>query len=290
MPPQASSPPEPALYLIATPIGNTEDITLRALRLLETVDVLACEDTRTTKKLCQHCTLTPKGQFVSYHDHNGAEARPGLLKALESGKSVALVSEAGTPLVSDPGYKLVLACLEQGHKVIPIPGASAALAGLTLSGLPSDQFLFLGFPPQRQQARRAWLQEKVSLTYTLILYESAKRLPASLADIETVFGARPLCLLRELTKQFESRYSGSAADLLPQLGDSIPLKGECVVVIGPNPEPQALTQAATHTLLSALLEKLSVKDAADVAAKITNSPKKDLYTQALALKEQGQNQ
>ena len=210
----ASKPAEPVppgLYLTAVPIGNARDITLRALDMLAAVDAIACEDTRVTGKLLGLYGIS--GSLISYHDHNADKMRPAILKRIAQGQSVALVSDAGTPLISDPGYKLVRAAQDQGLTVTCLPGASAPLAGLLLSGLPSDRFLFAGFAPSRSAARRAFFASLSPVQATLVFFESAKRLPASLADLAATLGDREAAVTRELTKRFEEARRGTLASL-----------------------------------------------------------------------------
>jgi len=215
------------LYLIATPIGNLEDITLRALRILREVDVIACEDTRQTQKLLHHYGLDKR--TISYHEHNEALRAPELVAQLESGANVALVSDAGTPLVSDPGYRLVVKAIERGVQVVPIPGASAVMAALAASGLPTDTFQFLGFLPARSSQRRKFLAGLKEASATLIFFEAPHRIRETLADIAEVLGPRPVVLARELTKIHEQFLRGTAEELLRS---PLPQKGEFTVLIG----------------------------------------------------------
>src|SRR5690606_18997890 len=191
----------PGLYVTATPIGNLADVTLRALSVLMSADLVLCEDTRVTRRLLDRFGLRP--QLLAYHEHNAASVRPRVLERLGAGESVALVSDAGTPLVSDPGYKLVQAAIEAGHQVFPIPGASAVLAALVAAGLPTDRFFFEGFLPPKAGQRKARIAALAEIPATLVLYESGPRLAASLADLAAGFGARNAAVCRELTKKFE---------------------------------------------------------------------------------------
>jgi 16S rRNA (cytidine1402-2'-O)-methyltransferase len=219
------------LYLVATPIGNLEDITLRALRILrEEVAVIACEDTRQTQKLLEHFQI--RKPLVSYHEHNEANRTEQILTTLERGESVALVSDAGTPLISDPGYRVVHEAVGKGYLVVPLPGASAALAALAASGLPTDQFRFIGFLPPKAGARRRMLQSLTAETATVIAYESPHRILESLGDMAEIFGARPLVLARELTKLHEEFLRGPAAVILEELERRGSVKGEITLVIG----------------------------------------------------------
>ncbi|MFN4089998.1 MAG: 16S rRNA (cytidine(1402)-2'-O)-methyltransferase, partial [Alphaproteobacteria bacterium] len=221
---------EPGLHLVATPIGNLEDITLRALRVLREADLVACEDTRHTGRLLRHYGIAAK--LVPYHDHNADEARPRLLRRLADGGKLALVSDAGTPLVSDPGFKLVRAARAQGSRVTAVPGACAAIVALQLSGLPPDRFLFAGFLPPRRAARRATLEELRAVPATLIFYEGPSRLAGALADMRDVFGDRPAAVARELTKLFEEVRAETLGELAAVYG-AAPAKGEVVVLVGP---------------------------------------------------------
>ncbi len=266
---------------MATPIGNLGDITLRALDLLAAADLVACEDSRVTRKL-----LTAHGigrPLTAYHEHNAERVRPRLIEALEKGKSVALVSDAGTPLVSDPGYKLVQAALEAGQEVTAAPGPSAALAALLLSGLPSDRFLFAGFLPAKAGARRTALAELTRVPATLIFFESGRRLGACLADMAEVLGARPAALARELTKRFEEVRRGSLAELAAQVAEAGPPKGEiCLVVGGFAGDPEAGAEDLDRQLKAALAGS-SLRDAVAAVAAETGLPRKRVYERALQL-------
>ena len=283
-PEDRAGPPLPGLHIVATPIGNAADITLRALHLLRSVDLIACEDTRVTAKLARiHGFRTPQ---IAYHDHNGERVRPQLLARLAAGASIALVSDAGTPLISDPGYKLVRAAIAEGHPVHVAPGASAPLAALVLSGLPSDRFLFAGFLPPRTVGRRRELEELSGLSATLLFFESGPRLAACLADMTAVLGARPAAVARELTKLYEEVRRASLPDLAAHYEKAGPPRGEIVIVVGP-PEEEA-TKAGPEEVdaaLSRALEKHSVRDAAGLVAAATGMPRRDLYARALALQQ-----
>jgi 16S rRNA (cytidine1402-2'-O)-methyltransferase len=282
--PSPAKAPAPGLYVVATPIGNAGDITLRALEVLRGAAVIACEDTRTTGSLMARLgigtALTP------YHEHNAARQRPALLARLDRGEAVALVSDAGTPLVNDPGYKLTTAAIDAGHPVIPIPGPSAPLAALVASGLPSDRFLFAGFPPPKDKARRAFIAGLAGVPATLILFESARRLPETLAALAEGLGDRPAAVCRELTKLYEE----TRRDPLPALAEHYarmgPPKGEVVIVIGP-PDPDAGRDVSPEDmddrLRAALAEGLGTKDAAARVAAETGAHRRDLYRRALAL-------
>lgn len=273
----------PGLYIVATPIGNARDITLRALDVLAGAAAIAAEDTRVARRLLDiHGVRAPA--LVRYDEHAAARARPGLLARLDAGEAVALTTDAGTPMVSDPGYRLIRAAIAAGHRIVPIPGASAALAALTLAGLPSDRFLFAGFPPARSGQRRQWLAELAETPATLIFFESVRRLAASLADMAAVLGEREACVGRELTKLYEEARRGSLAELAAHYGEAGPPKGEATVVVGPPAPKAAPAQADVDTLLATLLEEMSVKDAARTAADRTGLGRGGLYRRALELK------
>ena len=273
----------PGLYLVATPIGNLADISLRALDVLAKADLVACEDTRRTRKL-----LSAHGigaALTSYHEHNATRVRPRLMERLKSGESVALVSDAGTPLVSDPGYKLVEAAIASGIAVTAIPGASAGLAALTVSGLPTDRFFFAGFLPARAAARRRALGELAAIEASLVIYESARRLPAALADMAQVLGPRQGAVARELTKLHEEVRRGTLSELADHYGGAGPPKGEVVVVVGP-PERGGRATLAAQDLdakLGAALGRASLRDAVAAVTAETGLPRKRVYARALEL-------
>jgi len=273
----------PGLYLVATPIGNLGDITLRALQALAGADLIACEDTRVTRKLLdRYAIATP---LTPYHDHNAAKARPGLLRRLAEGAAIALVSDAGTPLISDPGYKLVRAAQDGGHLVTALPGPSSVLTALTVAGLPTDQFFFAGFLPPKQAARRARIAELAPLPATLVLFESGPRIAATLADLAAGLGAnREAALCRELTKLHEEVRRGELASLAEACaGDE--LRGEIVVVIAPPQAPVQMGAAESEGLLREALERLSLKDAVAEVAQLTGKRRREIYQSALALQQ-----
>ena len=277
-------PLETALYLVATPIGNLGDITLRALETLAGADVLACEDTRVTRVLLERYGI--RGRPYAYHEYNANEVGPRLIKALEEGKSVALVSDAGTPLVSDPGYRLGQLAIDAGHRVVPIPGASAPLAALVGSGLPNDAFLFVGFLPAKDKARRDRLAALAEIPATLIFFESPHRIGATLAAAADVFGVeRQASVCRELTKTFEEFRRGGVGELAEYYSDKA-VKGEIVLVIGPPLEHEAPSGADIDGLLMKLAADLPVAKAAGEAARQTGLARKDLYQRLLDLKGQ----
>jgi 16S rRNA (cytidine1402-2'-O)-methyltransferase len=280
---RASSPPaEPGLYVVATPIGNLRDITLRALDILGGVSRVYAEDTRVARKLLDAYGLRPK--LAAYHEHSAEVARTEILAALAAGESVALISDAGTPLISDPGFKLARAVIEAGHRVLPIPGASALLAGLVVSGLPSDRFLFAGFLPVKQGARRTALAELGEIDATLVFFESGPRLAESLADMAAVLGERPAAVARELTKLFEETRRGSLPALVAHYVEAGAPKGEIVVIVGP---PLGRAEVSDEVLDAFLQQALShgVKEAAQRAADALGVPRKRAYARALALKD-----
>lgn len=272
----------PGLYIVATPIGNIEDVTLRALKVLRAADLIVCEDTRVSAKLLARYAIATAR--IAYHDHNAERMRPLLLERLEAGASVALISDAGTPLVSDPGLKLVREAVSRGIAVTTLPGASSALAALVLSGLPTDRFLFAGFLPAKAGARRAALAELRGVPATLVLLESAPRLAASLADMAAELGDRPAAVARELTKLHEEVRRGPLAALAAHYRDAGPPKGELVVVVGP-PEPQAapVSGDALDAALAASLAEMGVKDAAAAVAAALSLPRRTVYARALTL-------
>jgi 16S rRNA (cytidine1402-2'-O)-methyltransferase len=268
------------LHIVATPIGNLGDITLRALGALAAADLIACEDTRVTRKLLdRYAIATP---LTPYHDHNAAKARPALLRRLGEGAAIALVSDAGTPLVSDPGFKLVRAAQEAGHLVTALPGPSALLAALTVAGLPTDQFLFVGFLPPKQTARRARIAELASIPSTLVLYETGPRIAATLADLAAGLGPREAALCRELTKLHEEVRRGDL-DSLAQGCAAAEVRGEIVVVVAPPPAAARPSDEDAAALLRDALSRVSLKDAVAEVAAATGLPRRDLYQRALAL-------
>lgn len=271
------------LYVVATPIGNLGDITLRALATLAGADLIACEDTRVTRKLLDRYGITTP--LAPYHDHNAAKARPALLRRLAEGGSVALVSDAGTPLVSDPGYKLVCAAQEAGHSVTAIPGASAVLAALAVAGLPTDQFLFAGFLPPKQSARHARIAELAAIPSTIVLFEAGPRLAATLADLAAGLGTRDAAICRELTKLHEEIRRGDLR-ALTQSAETGETRGEFVLVIGPPSAAERPSADDAEALLREALTKSSLKDAVAAIAQSTGLPRRQLYQQALELTKQ----
>jgi 16S rRNA (cytidine1402-2'-O)-methyltransferase len=269
------------LYLVATPIGNLEDITLRALRILKEVDQIACEDTRHTLKLLNHYDIHKP--LVSYHEHNEITRAPELVHALEQGASIALVSDAGMPLVSDPGYRLVALAIRHRVPVVPIPGASALVAALAASGLPNEEFLFVGFLPARSNERRRTLEHLRIEDRTLIFYEAPHRIAESVADALEILGDRPACIAREVTKMHEEFRRGKLSELVKELEER-PAKGEITLVIGPEdavPGAHADTSQSLAARVDELMHqaKLDRKEALKLAAKERGITKRDAYKQ-----------
>jgi 16S rRNA (cytidine1402-2'-O)-methyltransferase len=278
-----TAPPLAAgLHLVATPIGNLRDVSVRALEILAAADVIACEDTRVTRKLLSHYGIaTP---LTPYHDHNAATARPKLITRLAEGARVALVSDAGTPLVSDPGYRLVTAAQAAGHPVTAAPGASAVLAALAVAGLPTDRFFFEGFLPAKEAARRTRIAELTRIPATLVLFETGPRLAAALADLVAGLGDREAAICRELTKLHEEVRRGTLGELARIYRELPEPRGEIVIVAAPPAEPQPAGAEEVDALLRNALGRLSVKDAVDEVAGISGQPRRDVYRRALALK------
>lgn len=275
----------PGLYLVATPIGTARDITLRALDILAQADAIAAEDTRTARKLMEiHGVAVAGRPLVAYHDHSGAATRDRLTAMIAEGRSVAYVSEAGTPLVADPGYQLSRAVIAAELPVFAAPGASAVLAALAVSGLPSDRFLFAGFPPQARGALQTWLADLVRIEATLILYESPRRVHRLLDVLsETVGAERQIALCRELTKRFEEVLRGTVEEVRTAIADRA-LKGEIVLVVGKGAPVQASAESMEDALRQAL-ETMSVKDAAAHVAADLGLKKRDVYQAALTLEK-----
>ncbi len=271
----------PGLHFIATPIGAARDITLRALDILAGSDVLAAEDTRTLRHLMEIHGVALNGRPLwAYHDHNGEAVRPRILAALAEGKSVAYASEAGTPLVADPGYQLSKAAIAAGHVVLAAPGPSAVLAALTVSGLPSDKFMFVGFPPNTSAARLSFLSEMAQIPATLVFYESPKRLSKLLTDMVSSLGEeRRAVVCRELTKKFEETTRGSLGELVAVF-DGVAIKGEIVVLVDRDHKAKA-DPITVETALRSALAQMSVKDAAAMVAESLALPRRDVYQVAL---------
>ena len=266
------------LYLVATPIGNLGDISLRALETLAVADCIACEDTRVTLKLIERYGIaTP---LLAYHEHNSEEALPKILARLAERQSVVLVSDAGTPLISDPGYRLVRAAIEAGHPVTAVPGASAVLAALSLAALPTDRFYFEGFLPPKQSARRKRITELSAIPATLVLFESGPRLAASLADLAAGFGKRQAAICRELTKLHEEIRRNDLTQLARDYAEGRETRGEIVIVISPPPEKKVADSDIDDLLRQALL-RVSLKDAVSEVALVTGRARREVYQRAL---------
>ncbi|MBU0799637.1 MAG: 16S rRNA (cytidine(1402)-2'-O)-methyltransferase [Alphaproteobacteria bacterium] len=281
-----TTPLAPGLYLVATPIGNLRDITLRALDVLAAADLVVCEDTRVSGKLMQAYGI--KAKLLPYNDHNAGKQRGPIIEKLSAGGRVALISDAGTPLISDPGYKLVRDCLDLGLMVTTLPGANAVLPAIQLSGLPSDRFTFAGFAPPKSTARREWLRPLLAAPGTLVTYESGPRLAASLADMAAVLGDdRPAAVVREITKMFEESRRGTLRELADHYAAADTTRGEIVIVIGEGIEAQA-DEAQVDVMLLSALKTMSVRDAAAHVATATGLPKKQIYERALAVQADDQ--
>jgi 16S rRNA (cytidine1402-2'-O)-methyltransferase len=284
--PTDAQPPLPAgLYVVATPIGNRDDITLRAIRTLAAVDMVAAEDTRDTARLLRGYGIDAK--LISYHEHNEARRTPQLLQRLEEGERIALVSDAGTPSVSDPGYRLIQAAAAAGLTVIPIPGVSAAVSALSVSGLPTDRFLFVGFAPKKKGKRHQLLTELAHLPYTLVLYESPRRIIDLLVEMEAALGPRPAVLGREMTKRHEEFLRGSLADIRTALEKRAEIKGEITLLVGGGTQAAAANWADVE---AALVEALaagqdSLANITKAIAKSHHRPRAEVYARALELKK-----
>jgi 16S rRNA (cytidine1402-2'-O)-methyltransferase len=274
------APLGPGLYLVATPIGNLGDITLRALEVLTAADLVLVEDTRVSGKLLAAHAI--KAKLDRYDEHSAPRVRPKILSALAAGARVALISDAGTPLVSDPGYRLVKEAVAQGSAVFPIPGASAAMAALTVAGLPTNRFLFAGFPPPRSAARKTFLEELAPIRATLIFFEGGSRLAASLADMAEIFGVREAAVARELTKLHETVIRGPL-DALAGDPRFVAPKGEIVVLVGPGEDAEATDEQADAALAEAL-SRVGPAEAASEVARALRRPRRELYARALALR------
>jgi len=273
------------LYIVATPIGNLEDMTYRAVRILGEVDLIAAEDTRHSLKLLNHFSISKP--MTSYFDHNQQFKGERILNALRQGKSVALISDAGTPCVSDPGYQLVRDAVAKNIPVVPIPGACAAVAALSASGLPTDRFTFAGFPPSRQGKRRSFLAEMANLPGTLVLYEAPHRLEDTLRDILAVFGDRQIVVAREITKFYEELLRGSVREVVENLAEK-KVRGEVVILIAQgeaiHKESEPLTVILRRLMVSG---ELSVRDAARKASDLTGVSRSEAYSEAVKLREVG---
>ena len=272
------------LIIISTPIGNLGDITQRAAHLLAQADIIACEDTRQTRKLLSLLSISSSAELWAYHDHNGAKVRPKLINVMKAGQQVALASDAGTPLISDPGYKLVTACLENDIPVTAAPGPTAPIVALTLSGLPSDRFSFQGFVPQKKKAARDALVESRLLTMTQIWFETPKRLAATLKMMAGIYGNRYCVIARELTKLHETLYRGMLTDLAKQFESAPILKGELVLVVdGADKHASLVSIEKIRELLRARMHKMSLRDAVEEVEDLSGLPRKQIYQLALSI-------
>ena len=277
-----ASKPAPGLYVVATPIGNLGDITLRALQILAGCDLVLCEDKRVSKGLLVHFGISTA--LMSYHEHNAEAKRPEILARLGKGEAIALISDAGTPLISDPGYRLVEAALEHGLSVVPVPGPSALLAALVAAGLPTDRFFFEGFLPAKSAERRRRLRVLEGVPGTLVFYEAPHRIVETLADCSAVFGDRQAAVARELTKRFETVRRGSLAALADAFSGEAPPRGEIVLLVAPpSGESEVLSDDLIDAELGALMATLSAKDAAAVVAAKLGLPKRQVYARAITL-------
>jgi 16S rRNA (cytidine1402-2'-O)-methyltransferase len=271
----------PGLHLVATPIGNLGDITLRALETLAGVDIVACEDTRITRRLIERFSIT--ATLKQYHEHNAEQARPKILEALARGSSIALVSDAGTPLISDPGFKLVREVSAAGFAVIALPGPSSVLAALSVAALPTDRFFFEGFLPSKQHARRTRLSELARIDATLVMFESGARVQECLHDLAAVMGERDAAICREMTKLHEEVRRATVSELAA-LSDTLETRGEFVLVIGPPAADAGLmNDDALDDLLRTSLARGSVKDAVAHAVEVSGRPRREIYARALEL-------
>ena len=274
------------LTIVATPIGNLWDITLRALEILASADIVACEDTRVTRKLLEHYGISTP--LIAYHDHNAETVRPKILERLAAGGAVALVSDAGTPLISDPGYRLVREAVEGGHAVTAAPGASSALMALTVAGLPTDRFFFEGFLPAKEAARRGRIAELARIPATLVLFESGPRLAETLADLAAGLGAREAAVARELTKLHEEVRRGELPSLATTYTAGAETRGEMVIVIAP-PQAEQANPDDIDALLARALTRTTVKEAVAEVASATGAPRRAVYSRALELAKAGKN-
>jgi 16S rRNA (cytidine1402-2'-O)-methyltransferase len=270
------------LKIVATPVGNLGDLSPRAADALAKADIIACEDTRQTRKLLQLCQIDSPARLLAYHDHNGAKMRPKLLAALQQGQQVALVSDAGTPLISDPGYKLVTACHEAGIAVTSLPGPAAPIIALSMAGLPSDRFVFQGFVPDQTGRAKSRIAESAGWPITQIWFESPRRLAMTLQLMAEMLGPREAVVARELTKLHEELHRGTLVDLAAYYQEHGPPKGELVLLIGP--AAAAPPDAAELTgLLEQALASQSLKDSVAAVAEATGMPRRDIYRLALSL-------
>lgn len=285
----ATEPLPAGLYVVATPIGNRGDITLRALSTLAAVDLVAAEDTRDTARLLRGYGIEAK--MISYHEHNEHERAPQLLKRLQAGARIALVSDAGTPSVSDPGFRLIQAAAVTGLSVVPIPGVSAAVSALSVSALPTDGFLFVGFAPKKKGKRRQFIDDLKSQPHTLVFYESPRRIIALLAELEQVLGPRPAMLAREMTKRHEEFLRGSLGQIRAQLETRPEVKGEITLLVGGGDKETVAEWEVVEAALAVAIDagQGSLSTITKTIAKSYNRPRADVYARALKLKDEGKN-
>jgi len=272
------------LYIVATPLGNLEDITFRAIRILKEVDLIAAEDTRHSKKLLVHYGITTP--TIACHEHNEIAKAQDLIQRIENGTDIALISDAGTPLISDPGYRLVSMAQEKEIPIVPIPGCSAAITGLSASGLPTDAFMFLGFAPKKQGKLNSFLNDAAHHKATLIFYESPRRVVRLISSAITVFGDRQACLARELTKQYEEFIRGPLSSILCALENRESIKGECVLFItGADEQGVELSKEQMDAMImDGLTQNMRTGDLAKKIAGLANCPKSEAYDMILAIK------
>lgn len=271
------------LYVVATPIGNLNDISARALDTLNAAEIIACEDTRVTKKLFSLLGVSIHKNFICYQNYNEEDKAAGIVDIIKNGQAVALVSDAGSPLISDPGYKLVSLCRKEGVKVYSIPGASAVICALQLAGLPTNRFMFAGFIPNKDKARADLFNELKSINTTLVLYETAPRLLKTLQTAAEVFGSREMAVVREITKLYEDARNGTAQELTQYFTDN-PVKGEIVMVIAPPCQRESAEIDVTAELLTRM-QKMSLKSAVEEVTALGGQSKKEVYAYALTLKD-----
>lgn len=271
------------LYVVATPIGNLNDISARALDTLNAAEIIACEDTRVTKKLFSLLGVSIHKNFICYQNYNEEDKAAGIVDIIKGGQAVALVSDAGSPLISDPGYKLVSLCRKEGVKVYSIPGAAAVICALQLAGLPTNRFMFAGFIPNKDKARADLFNELKSINTTLVLYETAPRLLKTLQAAGDVFGTREMAVVREITKLYENARNGTAQELAQYYTEN-PAKGEIVLVIAPPCQSESAEIDVKNELLSRM-QKMSLKSAVEEVTALSGLSKKEVYNQALALKD-----
>jgi 16S rRNA (cytidine1402-2'-O)-methyltransferase len=277
---ELNGPLKPGLYIVATPIGNLADISLRALAVLARADHLCCEDTRHSQKLLTAFGI--RARLTPYHEHNAARERPKILGWLSDGATVALISDAGTPLIADPGYKLVREAAEAGHSVFPVPGASAAIAALSVSGLPTDQFLFAGFLPPKEAARRKRIEELSAIPATLVFFETGPRLAASLADLASVMPGREVVIAREMTKRFEEIRRGVLPLAWPAQAEEI--KGEIVLLVAPAQDIGPAEEDVREAVARAM-QQMTLRDAVDEVTRTLRVPRRLVYSLALELQK-----